>query len=312
MKWEKNGHIFSVSGEGGWMNTHAQLPTPLIKKDEGVLRVYFSTRSKQSESGTSFVDLDLDNIRRVIRVNENPILPLGSPGMFDEHGVMPACAIQEGENVFLYYSGWQRSTGVLYNNYAGLAISEDGGETFRRAFNGPVFDRTTYEVYSATSPLILKDNDLWHAWYSAGTNWHTIDGKLEHTYDLKHATSLDGRQWRQNNETAVAQKDEYEALTMPAVKKIGDEFHMWFSYRGSAGFRGVGDSAYRIGYANSRDLITWARDDLSAGIDLSETGWDSEMIAYPAICDVNGDTIMLYNGNGFGVSGFGFATLVEI
>jgi hypothetical protein len=55
----------------------------------------------------------------------------------------------------------------------------------------------------------------------------------------------------------------------------------------------------------------WSRDDPEAGIDPSEHGWDSKMIAYPAVVVANGRTLMFYNGNGFGVEGFGYATLVE-
>jgi hypothetical protein len=85
---------------------------------------------------------------------------------------------------------------------------------------------------------------------------------------------------------------------------------MWFCYRGSHNFRD-GEDAYRIGYAQSKDLQHWRREDDTVGIDISETGWDSKMIAYPAVVTVKGRTLMFYNGNGFGVDGFGYAILAE-
>jgi hypothetical protein len=83
---------------------------------------------------------------------------------------------------------------------------------------------------------------------------------------------------------------------------------MWFCYRGSRDFRD-GEDAYRIGYAHSTDMQKWCRQDDTVGIDVSESGWDSKMIAYPAVVTAKGRTLMFYNGNGFGVDGFGYATL---
>jgi hypothetical protein len=80
---------------------------------------------------------------------------------------------------------------------------------------------------------------------------------------------------------------------------------MWYSYSGYKG------KAYRIGYAESEDGIRWTRKDDAVGIDVSESGWDSEMIAYPFVFEHKGKKYMLYNGNSFGKDGFGYAVLVE-
>jgi hypothetical protein len=83
---------------------------------------------------------------------------------------------------------------------------------------------------------------------------------------------------------------------------------MWFCFRGSRDFR-KGAESYRIGYAKSDDLKKWTRDDQNSGIDISETGWDSNMIAYPTVTWINNSLIMIYNGNDFGANGFGYAIL---
>jgi hypothetical protein len=66
-----------------------------------------------------------------------------------------------------------------------------------------------------------------------------------------------------------------------------------------------------MGYARSTDLRTWQRDDDAAGIEVSESGWDSKMLAYPCVVETPGGILMFYNGNGFGASGFGWAKLEE-
>jgi hypothetical protein len=106
----------------------------------------------------------------------------------------------------------------------------------------------------------------------------------------------------------IKQETEFEAITRPYVVKEGASFHMWFCYRGSHNFRD-GTDAYRIGYAYSETLQHWQRTDEEAGIELSASGWDSKMIAYPSVVMFDTRMLMFYNGNSFGAEGFGFATL---
>lgn len=307
MKWEKKGLILTPHGEQGLYNSH---PTPLIKEKEGIIRMYVSFRPQQTLSMTTYVDLDINDLTKIVYAHPKPILELGERGLFDENGIMPASVIEHDGLVYLYYTGWQRSVGVPYNNYTGVAVSDDGGATFRKFSKGPVLGRTLYEVYTATSPCVLKHQGKWHAWYSSGTHWHLINDKLEHTYDIKYAVSDDGLHWLQTNETAIKQRDEFEAFTMPAIIEMGSRFHMWYSYRGSVGFRQGGRDSYKLGYAYSADLKNWTRADDQSGITLSDSGWDSEMMEYPSIISLNGDILMFYNGNGFGKKGFGYAKLV--
>jgi len=42
---------------------------------------------------------------------------------------------------------------------------------------------------------------------------------------------------------------------------------------------------------------------------VSESGWDSESVEYPNVFDYRGAKYMLYNGNGYGRTGFGIAVL---
>ena len=82
---------------------------------------------------------------------------------------------------------------------------------------------------------------------------------------------------------------------------------MWYSYRGQPSI-----TTYRIGYAESPDGVHWSRmDEKMHSLDVSEGGWDSEMICYPYVFDHKGKRYMLYNGNGYGKTGFGLAVLED-
>jgi hypothetical protein len=64
---------------------------------------------------------------------------------------------------------------------------------------------------------------------------------------------------------------------------------------------------YRIGSAVSRDGVNWTRMDEILGLKRAATGWDSEMTCYPSLFWFKDKLWMLYNGNGYGLTGFGLA-----
>jgi hypothetical protein len=306
MQWNKRGHLFNVSGEHGWMNSHAQIPTALVMEDR--VRIYFATRPERGLSLTTFVDVSRADPKEILYLHNKPLLELGSPGSFDEHGIMPSSVCEHNGQVRLYYGGWSRRTSVPYSNWTGLALSDDGGYTFRKAFPGPIVDRTPHEIYSATACFVLPLNDEWHMWYASGIDWIPVNGHLEECYVIKHGWSDDGIAWRRDNRQLLPSLRDHEPTHRPSILRIGETYHMWFCRRGIEDFRD-GSNSYRIGYARSTDVNTWKRDDSRAGIDVSSDGWDSRMIAYPYVFEVGDQVWMLYNGNGFGASGFGYAVL---
>jgi len=301
MKWEKKGLIFAPDGRHEWMQSHAQNPTVLVLEDR--LRVYFTCRPKQDEDGnftsvTTFVDLEKDNPGKVICVHDRPILSPGEPGTFDQFGIMPGSVMKVGKEIWLYYVGWSRCRGVPYNHAIGLAISSDDGMTFRRLDRGPILTRSLKEPFLQNSPFVMKRGNVFHMWYSSGTEWIGT----ESIYVLMHATSYDGIHWERESVPCIPSEIEHECQTGPSVLRIGNRFHMWFCYRRGMNFRQRG---YRIGYAWSNDLVMWHREDSS--LILSVSGWDSQMVCYPRVVVVEGNIYMFYSGNHFGRDGFGYA-----
>jgi sucrose-6-phosphate hydrolase SacC (GH32 family) len=306
MKWIKKDRIFNVSGNFGWMNSHAQVPTVLAKND--ILRIYFATRPEPGLSMTTFLDVDINNPHEVLYIHDKPILELGIPGAFDEHGVMPSYVCENSGQVWMYYAGWSRRESIRYSNWTGIAVSNDGGKTFERMFPGPILDRTPHEIFSATGCYILREEGNWHMWYASGVEWLKIDDQYEEHYVIKHAESKDGVNWIRENKKLLPSKAQYEPTHTPTVLSKDGKYHMWFCYRSVENFRD-GKGSYRMGYAWSNDLRDWKREDEKAGIDVSNDGWDSKMTAYPYIVETPNNILMFYNGNGFGSSGIGYAYL---
>jgi hypothetical protein len=216
------------------------------------------------------------------------------------------CAVQHDSKVYLYYTAYNLRVTVPYSNSIGLAVSTDHGVTFERMFEGPVVDRSMVEPYFTISPWVLIENEHWHMWYASATGWITVGGKPESLYHIKYASSSDGVIWSRENLSCIPPQNDTEANARPTVVREEGRYKMWFCYRGSHSFRD-GDDSYRIGYAESTDGTNWSRLDAHAGIQPGPDEWDSLMQAYPAVVKVGGKTYLFYNGNGFGVQGFGAA-----
>ena len=140
-------------------------------------------------------------------------------------------------------------------------------------------------------------------WYVSGTKWEADNDQPKHYYHIKYAESVNGIHWQRNGIVCVdfGDHDEY-AIARPCVIRDNGIYRMWYAYRGKG---------YRIGYAESKDGLRWERKDEEVGIDVSDSGWDSEMIEYPFVFDHDGERYMLYNANGYGKTGIGLAALAR-
>jgi len=308
MAWQKQGVIFVPDRNHDWMMSHAQVP--LADRISGdTLRIYFGTRDAGNRTVTSFIEVNSKNPSRVTYVHDRPALGLGELGCFDDCGAMPSWIVDRGAAKYLYYTGWNTSTTVPYRNSIGLAISEDGGRSFQRAFPGPIMDRTREEPHFCAVPCVMIEGGRWRMWYLSCVGWKIVHGKPEPRYHIKYAESSDGISWDRRGLVCIDFNSESEGgIVRPAVLKDKSLYRMWYSYRGLEDYRTNKQNSYRIGYAESADGLQWNRKD-ELGLDVSETGWDSEMIAYPFVSSHGEVEYLFYNGNGFGRSGIGYATL---
>lgn len=313
-QWKKLGLLFKpheVTGRS-WLKEFAQAPATLIFDD--FVRVYFSCRPPADEFGqyvsyTSFVDLDRADLFKVRRVGEQPILPLGGLGEFDEFGTYPVSVIRHGNQVRAYYAGWTRCESVPFNVAIGMATSDDGGATFTKLGNGPVLSYSPDEPFVLSGPKIRFFNGVWYLFYIAGRKWKVVDGRAEPVYKIRMASSSDGIHWNKAGKDLIESRiEEDEAQASPDVFYANGSYHMFFCYRYSSHYRGK-EHGYRIGYASSKNLVDWVRDDARAGIHVSPEGWDAEMISYPHVFELDGRTYMAYLGNQVGRYGFGLAVL---
>ena len=310
LKWEKKGKIFNpkLITEN---NSHSQVPFGVLI--DGIFRVFFTSRPPKNVDGTYvsyiyYVDFDPNDLTKIIDVKKEPVLSLGVVGTFDEFGTMPCSVVEHNSDYYMYYVGWTRMLSIPYSCANGLAISKDKGKTFNRYSSGPILSQSPENPFLVGCPRVYKFNNKFYMWYIGGTGWLQGTDILEPLYKIKVATSSDGINWKTINNDLISPKYENECQTSVTVFQYNGIYHMYFTYRHAVDFRNP-ERGYRIGYAQSKDLINWIRNDDQGGIAISNEGWDSEMICYPSVSELNGRLIMLYCGNNFGYEGFGYAQL---
>jgi len=315
MKWNKKGLIFSVDNNHDWMETYTQLPV-VDKFDEETLRIYFGTRDKFNRSRIGFIDVDINNPSDIKQISENPISDLGIIGTFDENGMIPTSIINNLGKKYLFYLGFDKGSLVRHNASLGLLISDPNYKNgkFYRYSIAPILSRDRYNPFFVASAFVMK-NGLYgfRMWYTRGTGWRKIYNKYEYIYNIQYMSSKSLTEWKSYPTLSLNNKTHHEVVARPWVMKDENNniYKMFYCYRDIYNFRTDITKSYRIGYAESKLGVEWTRKDNEVGIDISQSGWDSQMICYPYLYIHDDITYMFYNGNTFGKSGIGYAILEE-
>jgi hypothetical protein len=296
IRWKKLGLFLEPQKDKWWSLTHAMIPTPEAMGG-GVFRIYYSGRNQQNQSHIAWADVSLDDPFRVLGYSDGPVLSPGPLGCFDDNGVTPSCVIDIGNGEkALYYIGWNPGSTVRMHLFGGLAISSDNGQTFQRWSNAPILERCRTDPYLNTAPWVVKAENEFRIYYVSGHEW--IHKDLPR-YNINVARSDDGKVWHRDGRVCIDFKDKTEnALARPYVILDDGIWKMWVGHKGDA---------YRLGYAESHDGLNWTRRDDLAGVDVSQSGFDSEMTEYAAIVKHDGRHFMFYNGNNYGIEGIGLA-----
>lgn len=302
--WDKIGLVYNSAKLPGY--SYAAVPVAFFV-DKSTLRVFHSKRNNQNQSLPFYFDLDVEK-GEVVKSCAKPILDMGETGTFDDSGVMPTCIVENNSDLWMYYIGWNLGVSVPFRNSIGLAISKDQGKSFKKLFKGPILDRTKNEPHFCASCHVIKDQKKWKIWYLSCIKWEkNQNSNKKHHYHIKYAESKNGIDWDRKGVVAIDFKYQNEyAISVPRVIKEGDVYKMWYTYRG-----GLKSNNYRIGYAESKDGTKWSRKDELVFLELTGNSFDSEMLCYPFLFDYNGYRYMLYNGNGYGKSGIGWAKLLK-
>jgi predicted GH43/DUF377 family glycosyl hydrolase len=300
-EWTKKGLVFDTArqGVGGWMRHSALTPTP-YRLDDDLIRVYAGFRDDDGISRIGHVDVRADDPATVVRVGAEPVLDIGRGGCFDDSGMILGDVVDGPGGLHMFYVGFQRVARAKFLAFTGLAISTDGGDRFRRVQETPILDRAPGRSTIGAVHSVIHEDGRWRLWYAVGDDWEIIGGRPFPRYHIRYAETDDLRAMPHEGQVCLLPRGNEYRIGRPRVYRFGGRYVMYFT-------RGNLTGEYFPGVACSDDGIHWERRDESLGLALSDNGWDSRVICYPALIRQHDKLLMFYNGNDMGVDGFGVA-----
>ncbi|MGO4394999.1 hypothetical protein AB4Z46_26950 [Variovorax sp. M-6] len=298
--WVKRGLLYSLP-EGGLhpkLMSHAANPLP-VHLEGSVYRIFYSARDAHSRSSVGAVDIDIES-RRIVHEHVEPFFEYGPPGSFYADGVSIGNCYEANGQRYMLFMGWQAPRDRHWRGDIGrLVVRPD--LTLALDSPEPLMGADATDPISLAYPWVMrKAGGGYRMWYPSTRTWEAGNGEMLAV--LNGADSEDGDHWTRTGQAVPYELGKAQAFSRPNVlQNANGGYEMWFSYRS-----GTGES-YRIGYATSPDSDQWQLELASVGIDVSDSGWDSDMIEYPFVFEHGGQRCMLYNGNGYGKTGFGMA-----
>lgn len=303
--WQKQGLLYCPPGidRHPKLRSHAANPLPVLLGGD-VYRVFFSGRDANNRSSVGAVDIDIVK-GTVVHEHYHPIFTHGPKGSFYADGVSIGNCYRADGATYMLFMGWQApANGHWRGDIGRLIVKPD--LTLELDSETPFIASDDTDPISLSYPWVLeKQNRTFAMWYGSTSTWDAGNGEMVHV--IKSAQSADGHSWQREGLAIPFKIGVAQAFSRPTViVNDGGKHEMWFSYRS-----GLGEK-YRIGYAVSENGSIWSLALDETGIYPSDEGWDADMIEYPFVFDHKGIRHMLYNGNGYGASGFGLATTTKL
>ena len=301
--WTKKGMLYCppATGRHHKLLTHAANPLPILLEGD-VYRIFYSGRDKNQRSSVGAVDIDIIT-GRIVQDHHCPFFEHGPAGSFYADGVSIGNCYEADGKRYMLFMGWQNPPNEHWRGDIGrlvverdLTLSLDNKQAFLGA--------NAVDPISLSYPWVIKGQDGYRMWYGSTAAWETENGEMLHV--INSASSADGNHWTREGLSIPYELGRAQAFSRPTVLIRNDGSHeMWFSFRSGSGQR------YRIGHAVSADGNNWTLSLDTAGIDIGPEEWDSEMIEYPFVFEHREEYYMLYNGNGYGKTGFGLASMTK-
>lgn len=303
-RWIKQGLLYALPEQGLHTNlrSHTANPTPVHLRGD-VYRIFYSARDASNRSSVGAVDIDIAT-KQIVHEHKQPFLEYGPPGSFFEAGISLGNYYEASGKSYLTFMGWQNPPDGHWRGDIGRLVLNDD-LSLKVDSLSPFISSDEADPVSLSYPWVLRnDSGHYDMWYGSTITWDAGNGEMLHV--IKHASAIDGETFHKTTLMVPYQIGQAQAFSRPTIVKLApDNWKMWFSYRAGTGI------PYRIGHATSVNGRNWVLALDHENLDVSPEGWDSHMVEYPYVFTHNGHIVMLYNGNGYGQSGFGMAILTS-
>jgi predicted GH43/DUF377 family glycosyl hydrolase len=178
-------------------------------------------------------------------IRDEPVIPLGSSGAWDDYNHQFPCLLQVDGVLYLYFTG---KTDFTWANFKiGVARSFDGGLTWEKYASNPIINNNiAWENTNVFSPVVLYDREesnsskRWKMWYGGSSFGEGIG----------YAYSADGLSWTKfasNPVVSLGTSGQWDDTYIypAAVIRRGNEFILFYG--------GHDGSVWSTGYVTFTD-----------------------------------------------------------
>ncbi|MBI4548508.1 MAG: T9SS type A sorting domain-containing protein [Ignavibacteriae bacterium] len=221
----------------------------------------------------------------------NPRLTPGPSGSFDASGIRKISVVRDHDGYKMYY--YSPVNGV---NKIGMAYSPDGHSWTKHPGN-PVLEpgsQGSWDDAGVWAPMVLYENNGYKMWYQ-GT-----DGTVPEIgfASVGYATSSDGIHWTKHENNPVvshgsAGEFDYYTAGEPFVLHLHGRYHMFYTSTDAS-------IKNKIGYAFSRNGITWTKFRGNPVLTSGPSSWDGQGVAAASVIFKDNEFKMFYVGWGGG------------
>jgi hypothetical protein len=263
--------------------------------------VFFAACDADMRGRTFYADFEPQPPFRQMGRSAGPVMDLGPAGAFDSDGVNPSQAFVTDGRLALLYIGWRRGAAAApYALFAGVAFSNDEGQTFERGTT-PLLAPRPGERLFRTAPLIERRADGYQLLYIGGDAFVISEnGKALPIYSLMRLQSRDLWRWEGEPERLLAPDRAAGEIGFgrPVIDVSGGTRRLMLSVRTTAGYRLMETDA---------EFEPGCRPAMTNVIPDPLEPWEEQMTCFGATCRVGAFELLFYNGNGFGRTGAGLA-----
>lgn len=277
-------------------------PTPFVMKN--CVRVYTGFCDKKGISRIGYIDLDKKNPYKIKKISKKPILNIGSPGNFDDNGVILGDVIYVKKTYHMFYVGFQIPKKTKFLAFTGLAKSYDG-INFKKVQESPVLDRNKNGTKFRAIHSVIKINKQFHFFLGEGSAFKFLNKKYYPMYDAKvfKYNKIDNFPSNIQSRKIINRKKKEYRLGRPSVFNYKKKLHLFFTYD-------TLNKKYSYGYAYNKSG-NFIRNDKNFIISKSEkNNADAKMICYPRYFKTK-KNYLLYSGNGMGKTGLFLSEIIE-
>jgi hypothetical protein len=298
LKITKRSRIFGPEDRDWKENFLSHAANPLvIEKNGSMAKVLFNSRTLSNRSEVWTLEFDIDT-EKVLKGSVRKLLSENDFPTFASDGVSLGGILDNYECHSIFFMGWKAPVDrhwygelgqLRIKNNANLSIAIDQDPTLVIGRDEPI------SISYADSGQIGESVFMW---YGTTETWDGGNGEMIHTIKVREFSN---GKWI-NPKTVIEPIIGYaQAFSKPSFINLLGTPILAFSYRGNS-------NKYRIGFCTLTESGIGSEFKWENFLP-NENSWESEMVEYPFLFQHKQELKMLYNGNNYGRTGFGMATL---